>query len=112
MTNKPCKCGRTSLHCPHCGCGTCYAVARLTRVVDDTTIYSYRCRKCGRIFDDLALELCSAPHKSERYTQRIVAKLDKAVEGMTHEQRKQHAFDIIRGRARAASIADEIDKKE
>lgn len=91
-----CKCGRETLHCPFCGCGTVYGRSTLTRVVDGVEVFSYRCRKCSKLFDDLSRELCSSPLLASRYNKPIETKIDKEIEKMSMSERLAFAHKKLR----------------
>lgn len=73
-----CRCGRVGLHCPRCGYKTVYGLAKNTRELEGVLVYSYRCRKCGKVFDDTHLSLCSATSLAASYTNKVVEQV-KAV---------------------------------
>jgi hypothetical protein len=104
-----CQCGRDKdkLHCPNCGYAGIAGQAKLTRVVDGVTIYSYRCRKCARVFDDLSKARCVAPHVSE-----IRSKKAKPPSGPLPDYIKKLMYERGMKLPPEPSVADEIDKKE
>ena len=95
-----CKCGRNEakLHCPYCGNATVVARPSMARVVDNINIMSYRCRRCGKIFDDIARELCSAPPPVSRSVEhKMSVKVDAAVAVLPREDRLKWVQDRLRG---------------
>lgn len=88
-----CKCGRdrARLHCPFCGNATVVAQPSKLRVVDNIAIMSYRCRKCGKLFDDTMRELCGAPEPTRARSLAVTNKItvNPEVASMTREQRMQ-----------------------
>jgi hypothetical protein len=107
-----CQCGRdkNKLHCPFCGYAGIAGQAKLTREVDGITIYSYRCRKCARVFDDLSKERCVAPHWSSTHAKKLEDKMkpispDKLPDWMKEVMRKRGI------KPKEPSVADEIDSK-
>jgi len=99
-----CCCGRPNdrTHCPTCGSfDTAAKPSKAFKVRTDgggfKKIMMYRCRKCGKDFDDLQISVCWAP--PERRGSRDVKQIERTpnpeFEGLSLEERIAKAKEIL-----------------
>jgi hypothetical protein len=102
-----CQCGRVTLHCPYCGCATVAGLSSLKRIVDGADVYSYRCRKCGKVFDDLVRQMCQAPDIHAARYKKLATKVPTGpLPNWLKEMAQKRGIKI-----KEPSVADEIDSK-
>lgn len=93
-TSELCSCGRIAAknHCPFCGAQTVYAKSSLSRIDQQTgdVIMAYRCRRCGKEFDDSMRQLCKAPVTGPAGRGKaLLTKVDEAMLALPLEERRR-----------------------